>query len=76
MEFKLQDSDKKCDFFDPYMTPGMKIGIQRPYCTSTRHTLSCPRVSFVYYFKFRWNSSDKPYTTKNVISPPSYDPTG
>ena len=31
------------------MIPGMKIKIQKPYCTSTRHTLSYARVSFVYY---------------------------
>ena len=73
MEFKLHDWERNV-IFRLYMTQGMKIKIQKPYCTSTRHTLSYPRVSFVYYLKFRWSLSDKPYTTENVIFPPSYDP--
>ena len=79
MEFKgvqVTRFGKETSFFDPYMTPGMKIKIQKPYCTSTRHILSYPRVSFVYYLKFRWSSSDKPYTSENVIFPPLYDPRG
>ena len=32
--------EKETSFIDPYMTQGMKIKIQKPYCTSTRHTLS------------------------------------
>ena len=54
----------------------MKIKIQKLVCTSTRHTLSYTRVSFLYYLKFRWRSSDKPYTKENIIYPPSYDPRG
>ena len=73
MEFKLQDLEKKRQC-DPYKTPGMKYKIQKPYCTSTRHTLLYPRVSIVYYFKFRWSSSDKPYPTKNVIFHPQMTP--
>ena len=71
MEFKLQDSEKNTSFFDPYMSPGIKLKIQKPYCTSERHTLSYPRVSFAYYFmKFRWSFSGKPYTIEKVIFPP------
>ena len=54
----------------------MKIKIQKPYCISTRHTQSYPRVSFVNYFKCRWILSDKPYMTENVFARPSYDPRG
>ena len=43
---------KETSFFDPYMTPGMKIKIQKPYSKSTWQTLSFHRVSFVYYLKF------------------------
>ena len=35
-------------FFDPDLTPRDKMKIPEPYCTSsTRHTQSYPRVSFV-----------------------------
>ena len=39
------------------MTPGIEIKIPTLYCTSTRHTKSYPRVSFVYslkYMEFKW----------------------
>ena len=46
----------KMSFFDPYLTPGDKMKILKPYCTSTRHAQWDPRVSFVYYLKyFVWN---------------------
>ena len=38
---------KETSFFDPYMTPVMKIKIQKPYFTSTRYTKSYPRVLVV-----------------------------
>ena len=44
--------------------PGMKIKIQIPYCTSTRHTQSYPRVSFVYFSKCRWSLSYKACMTE------------
>ena len=75
MEYKLQDSEKKRHFSTLYDSRDEKKN-QKPYCTSTRHTLSYPRVSFFYYLKFRWSSNDNPYTTENVIFPPSYDPRG
>ena len=56
---------KETSFFNLTWLKGWKK-IQKPYCTSTRHTLSYPKVSFVYYL-FRWSSIDKPYTTENVI---------
>ena len=49
LEFKLQDSEKKCHFL-PLFTPGMKIKIQKPYCTSTRHT-----ESLEYHLTTIWN---------------------
>ena len=76
MEFKLPDSGKKRHFFNPYLTPVMKIKNQKPYCTSTKHTQSYPRVSFVYYLTFKWSSSDKPCMTEDIIVRPSCDPKG
>ena len=49
---------KETSIFDPYLTPGMKIKTQKPYCISTRHTQSYHRVSFFYYLKFRWSLSE------------------
>ena len=46
------------------------------HINKTYPLLSYPKVSFVYYLKFKRSSSDKPYTTENVIFPPSYDPRG
>ena len=47
-----------------FLTPGMKMKIPKPCCSSTRHTQSYPRVSFVFSGKCRWSSSDNPYMTK------------
>ena len=44
--------------FDPYLTPRVKLKIPKPYCTSTRHFQSYPRVSFVYSLNCRQSSSD------------------
>ena len=70
----------KCNFLNLigylYLTPGMKIKIQKPYCISTRYIHSYPLASFVYYLKCRWSSSEKSYMTENVIVRPSYDPRG
>ena len=52
----------------------MKIEIQKPYCTSTRHTQSYPRVSFDYFMKCRWISSDKPFMTKQSFIDPHMTP--
>ena len=54
-------SDKLCKkkekkerrFFHPHLTPRDKMKITKPYCTSTRHSQSYPRVSFVYSMKCR-----------------------
>ena len=54
----------------------MKIKFQKPYCTSTRHTQSYPRVSIDYYMKCRWSSSDKPFKTEIWIYRPSFNPRG
>ena len=54
----------------------MKIIIQKPYCTSTGHFLSYPRVSFVCILKCRWSSSNKPYMTEKVIFDPHMIPRG
>ena len=48
----------------------MKIKIQKPYSTSKRYNQSYPIVSFVYYLKCRWSTSDKPYTTKKSMFDP------
>ena len=53
-------------FFDPDLIHQDKMKISKPYCTSTRHTQSYPRVSFVYSMKCRQSSNDKNFT-KNVI---------
>ena len=64
---------KETSFFDPHLTPGDKMKIPKPYCTSTRHSQSNQRVSIVYYMKCRQNSSDNNFT-KNVIFWPLIDP--
>ena len=38
-------------FFNPHLTPRDKMKIPKPFCTSTRHFQSYPRVSFVYSIK-------------------------
>ena len=43
------------------MTPAGKMKIPNPYCTSTRHAQSYPRVPIVYFWKCRCSSSDKLY---------------
>ena len=55
---------QKTSFFHPHMTPGGKIKIPNPYCTSTRHDQSYPRVSIVCFWKCRCSSSDKLYRKK------------
>ena len=64
---------KNPSFLDPYLTLGVKIKIQKAFCTSTRHTPSYLRASFVYYLKCRWSSSDKPFMIEKVIVQSSYD---
>ena len=70
--------DKLCrniemSFFKPHLTHRDKMKILKPYCTSTRHTKSYPRVSFVYSMKYRQSSSDT-NVTKSGISWPLFDP--
>ena len=52
---------QKTSLFSPRMTPAGKMKIPNPYCTSKRHAQSYPRVSIVYFWKFRCSSSDKVY---------------
>ena len=49
------------------MTPGGKMKIPNPYCTSTRHDQSYPRVSIVCFRKCRCSSSDKLYRKKEKL---------
>ena len=42
----------------PQLTPRDKMKIPKPHCTSTSHSQSYPRVSFVYSMKCRQSSSD------------------
>ena len=60
----------------PFFDPRDEKKNSKAYCTSTRHTQSYLRTSFVYYLKCRWSSSDKSYMTENVIVRPWYDPRG
>ena len=52
---------QKTSLFDPHMTPGGKMKIPNPYCTSARHAYSYPRVPIVYSWKCRCirSSNDK-----------------
>ena len=42
---------KETLFFEPHLTPRDKMKVPKPYCTSTRHSKSYPRVAFVYSMK-------------------------
>ena len=55
MKFKWQDYPWN---FDPYLTPGDKMKILKPFWASTRHAQWDPRVSFLKSLKCR-RSSDK-----------------
>ena len=49
---------KKMSVLGPQLTPRDKMKIPKPHCTSTSHSQSYPRVSFVYSMKCRQSSSD------------------
>ena len=67
------DRTKEISFLDPHLTPRDKLKIPKPYCKSTRHTQSYPRVSFVYSMKCRQSSCDNNFT-KNIIFGPLFTP--
>ena len=46
-------------FLNPYLTPGDKMKMIKPYCTSTRHARWDSRVSFLKSLKCRRSSSNK-----------------
>ena len=48
-------------FFGPYVAPGAKMKILRPYCASARHAQSDPRIYFGYGLRCRRSSSDKKF---------------
>ena len=59
-------------FFNPYLTPGIKITIQKPYCISTRYTQS-------YYLSTIWNVDGVQVTGliwQKTFLDPQYDPRG
>lgn len=60
-------------FSDPHMTPRDNVKIPKPYCTSTGHIQSYPRVSFVYSWKCRQSYNDNNFT-KTSFSGPKLNP--
>ena len=63
-------------FFNPHLTPRDKMKIPKPFCTSSRHFQSYPRVSFVYSIKCRQSSSDNNFTKTSFLALTVIDPWG
>ena len=58
---QVKNFAKKMSVLGPQLTPRDKIKIPKPHCTSTSHSQSYPRVSFVYSMKCRQSSSDNSF---------------
>ena len=54
--------------FDPHMTPGGKMKIPNPYCTSARDAQSYPSVSIVYSCKCTCSSRDNLYRKRRFTT--------
>ena len=77
-KYRCSSSDKlyrkkEKSFFDPHLTPRDKMKIPKPYCASTGHGQSFPRISVVFFLNCWWSLSDK-NTFENVIFRPLFDP--